>query len=294
MTWTIDDLYKLDLKFAKEGVHAHQRPFHAATELLGASFSLGIGGNPEVQMIMDAYAEMFPEANKSWPGMGIGLAVSVDQVRKLVAPVIFGSIGGPIEVWKSLGFQTEENWWHWCRKDHDIAAESHFSFADLFDFTYGVDDLKQTRPEAHTLWHMAASNLGDVANALPNLFSVDTMIQPICMIVELSLKAALVFNGADPNDFKGREGHNLVDLTKRMSNELPHRDDTLVQVIVAKLPPYVKSRYEPAGLRRLDVARFSLAVQFVAASTARRLSERDMAFQMEAGDWPGPRRPFFT
>ncbi|TGP31524.1 hypothetical protein EN828_25385 [Mesorhizobium sp. M2D.F.Ca.ET.185.01.1.1] len=294
MSWTVEDLRKLDLRYAEEGVHMHQRAARAAKDLLGSSYSLGVGGNPEVQKIMDAYRAMIPEAADSWPGMGIGLAVSVDQVRKMVAPVIFGNRGAPIEVWRSLGFQSQLDWQHWCREDANIAAESHFAFADLYDFTYGVDDLKGSKPEAQKLWHMAGSNLGDAANALPTSFSVDSMIQSICMVVELSVKAALVFNGADPKEFKGSKGHDLATLAKRMSVEMPHRDDPLIQAVIAELPPYVKSRYEPAGLTRLKVARLALAVQFVAASTARRLSQRDLASQMEVGGWPAPRRPFFA
>jgi len=295
MSWTIEDLRKLDLKYAKEGVHMHQRPFRAATELLGPAFSIGAGGNPEVKKIIDAYAAMLPEASASWPGMGIGLAISVDQVRKMVAPVNFGNNGGrPVEVWRHLGFQSQEEWWHWCREDPNVAAEAHFAFADLCDFTYGLDDLRESRPKATTLWRMAASNLGDTANALPTLFSVDSVIQPICLVGELSLKAALVFNGADPYEFRGRKGHELVRLAERVSIEISHRDDTLVQAVIAKLPPYVDSRYEPAGLTRFEVVRLALGVQFVAASTVRRLSKRDLAAQMEVGSWPAPRRPSFV
>lgn len=71
-TWNLDTLRALDLKYAKEGVHLHQRPFRAATEILGNAFSMGVGGNPEVQKIMAAYESMLPEVNSSWPGMGIG------------------------------------------------------------------------------------------------------------------------------------------------------------------------------------------------------------------------------
>lgn len=292
--WTLEDLRKLDLKYATEGVHMHQRPFRAATELLGSAFSMGAGGNPEVQKIMDAYATMIPEANTMWPGMGIGLAVSIDQVRKLVAPVILGNGGGPLKVWKSLGFSTPQEWWTWCREDHDIGASCHFAFADLYDFTYGVDDLRANKPEARTLWHMAASNLGDAASALPTVFTVDSMIQSICMVVELSLKGALVFNGANPNEFKGPKGHDLPTLAQRMASEMPHRDDPLVHNVIVKLPAYVKSRYEPAGLTRLEVVRLAVAAQFVAASSVRRVSQRDLAAQMETGGWPAPRPPFFS
>ena len=38
IAWTVDDLRRLDVKFAEDGVHVHQRPFRAAVELLGSSF----------------------------------------------------------------------------------------------------------------------------------------------------------------------------------------------------------------------------------------------------------------
>lgn len=144
-----------------------------------------------------------------------------------------------------------------------------------------------------TLWRTAASNLADAANGLPTTFSVDSMLQPICMTAELSLKAALVKNGADPNSFKGRAAHDLEKRMERLARENPHRDGATATDIVAYLPPYVASRYAPAGLNRLQVVRLALAVQFLAASRVRRFGSRDLAAEMEAGDWPAPRRPFF-
>lgn len=272
----------------------HQRPFRAAVELLGPGFRIGVGANPEVKKITDAYRAMLPEAQDSWPGMGIGLAVSMDRVRKMVLPVVFGSHNGPLDIAGPLAFDSPEDWWHWCREDRAIAAESYFAFADLFDFAYGVDDVRDREPQAQTLWRMAGSNLSDAANALPAAFGVDSLLQPICMVAELSLKAALVFNGADPNEFKGPKGHDVPGLADRLSAEAPHREDIKVAEIIRQLPPYVKSRYAPAGLTRLRVARLALAVQFVAAATVRRFSrQRDLASQMETGGWPAPRPPFF-
>jgi HEPN domain-containing protein len=184
--------------------------------------------------------------------------------------------------------------WRWCREDRDIAADTTFAWADLLDFTYGVDDLGNGNQGAQTLWRMAAANLADAASALPTASSVDAALQPICMVVELSLKAALVFNGADPNSFRGRRGHDIARFAMRLSEEVPHRDDSLVQAIVAKLPDYVASRYSPAGRTRHQVVRLALAAQFIAGSTTRRFTTRDMAAQLEAAEWPGPRRPFFT
>lgn len=290
-TWTLDTLRALDRTYAKEGVHLHQRPFRAAVDILGPAFSMGVGGNPEVQTIMAAYEAMIPEVNSAWPGMGIGLAAVVDQVRKVTMPVLFGDQA--LQVWETLGFADDKAWWTWCREDERIAAGSHFAFADLHDLTYGLDDMQRESGADVDLWKMATSNLADAANNLPTAFSVDSVIQPICMVAELSLKAALVRGGADPNSFKGKDGHDLAKLGDRLASELPHRDDPRVRELIQRLPPYVASRYKPAGLSRLDVVRLALGVQFLAASAVRRFSDRDLAADMEAGGWPAPRPPLF-
>lgn len=292
-SWTKEDLHILDLKYAKEGVHLHQRPFRAATELLGSAFRLSGQGNPEVKAIMDAYTEMLPEVNSSWPGKGIGLAVSVDSVRKLTLAVVFGTAGHSIEPWVATGFGSREEWWNWCRNQENIAAEASFAFADLHDFSYGIDEIESVNSEAVTLLRMAQSNLEDVANILKSTFNVDSVIQQICMVVELTLKGALVWDGADINSFKGKEGHQLSTLANRMISKWPHRDDLLVKSVIPKLPNYVNSRYSPAGLTRLEVVRLALGVQFIAASTLRRITGVDLAIQMESGGWPAPRRAFF-
>lgn len=290
-TWTIDDLRRLDRKYAEDGVHVHQRPFRAAMELLGSNFVMGVGGNPDVQRIMDAYTAMVPEATTSWPGAGIGLAASVDRVRKLTFPVIFGEVS--LQPWQVAGFASAEEWWNWCRQDRAIAGDVALAVADLHDLTMGLNEIGQSAPAAVTLWGMARSNLEDVANTLPTAFSHDSVIQPICMVAELSLKAALVRDGVDPDSFrKGKDGHNLTLLAQRMAQARAHRDDARVQAIVAALPPYVESRYKPAGLKRLQVVRLALGVQFIAASSVRRIASADLALQMETDEWPGPRLVF--
>ena len=290
-TWTSEDLQKLDLKYANEGVHLHQRPLRAAMEILGTTFSMGMFDNPEVLKITAAYEEMFPETASSWPGFGIGLAASIDRVRKFTLPITYGSV--TIQIWKFLGFGSEAEWWEWCRKDEDIGSLSSFAVADAWDFSHGMIHAKQGNSDAGTLWGMARSNLEDTINTLQSTFSVDTVIQPICMVTELSLKGMLVWDGVAAQSFKGKDGHNLKKLAERVAVSKPHRDDPLVAEVVKNLPPYVDSRYKPAGLTRLAVVRLALGVQFVAASMLRRISDTDLAAEMEAGGWPAPRRPFF-
>lgn len=288
--WTLDDLRRLDLKYAEEGIHVHQRPFRAAIDLLGPNFVMGFGGNPEVKRIMDAYAAMTPEVEANWPGTGIGFVASVDQVRKVVFPVTFGD--NALQPWQIAGFASGETWWNWCRQDRTIAAEVTLAVADLHDFTMGLNEIEHRNADAVTWWRMARSNIEDAANTLPISSSHDSVIQPICMVAELSMKAALVWDGAAPNSFRGSDGHNLRKLAAQMAATRPHRDDARVQAVIANLPSYVASRYEPAGLKRLQVVRLALGAQFIAASSVRRIGTADLAAQMEADEWPGPRTPF--
>ncbi|WP_292534837.1 hypothetical protein [Mesorhizobium sp.] len=225
---------------------------------------------------MDAYAAMVPEVDTSWPGAGIGFAASVDQVRKLTFPVVFGQVS--LQPWQLAGFSGAEEWWNWCRQDRAIAGEVAHAVSDLHDLTNGFNEVEQKNPAAVTLWRMARSNLEDVANTLPTTFSHDSVIQPICMVAELSMKAALVWDGVDPDSFrKGKDGHNLSSLARRMANARQHRDDLRVQAVVDALPPYVESRYKPAGLKRLQVVKLALGVQFIAASSLRRIASDDLA-----------------
>jgi hypothetical protein len=288
--WTKDDLYRLDLKYAEEGLYPHQRPLRAAMELLGGRFVMGVFGNPEVAEITKTYTELFPEVKSTWPGTGIGLAASVDQVRRLILPVVFGTVS--LQPWQA-GFASTEEWWNWCRGQEAIASDVSFAFVDLLDLSNGISSVGHQNLDAEILWKMTQSNLGDVANALPAVFSMDTVIQSICMVAELALKAHLVWKGAAPNSFKGAAGHDVINLATSMAQQSPHRDDPLVAKVVGKLPLYVASRYKPAGLSRLQVVRLALGVQFIAASTLRRISGVDFAAEMEIKHRKS-RQPFFS
>ncbi|MBW5407148.1 hypothetical protein ACISK3_03955 [Morganella morganii] len=293
--WTLDDLRRLDKKYSEDGVLVHQRPLAAAMDILGADFSLGVFSNPEVQRIVDAYTVMMPEVKTSWPGAGIGMIASMDQVRKTIFPVLYGD--NVLEVWQIAGFSSNQEWWEWCREDRAIAAEVSFAIADLHDLTMGLNEIEayaseSCASEALILWKMSRSNLEDIANTLPNSFSHDSVIQPICMVAELSIKAALVWSGVDLNVLKGKNGHNLTYLSQAMMEKIPHRDDRQIKAVIDNMPHYVASRYKPVGLKRLQVVRLALGIQFIAASTLRRIMISDLAIQMESEEYPGLRPTF--
>jgi hypothetical protein len=291
--WTEQDLLQLDNAYAEAGVAFHARPMRAAVDLLGDRFSFGVGDNSETQAIIQTYQRLIPEVVAIWPGMGIGLVASIDQVRKITVAVVFGARSVNPE--KAMGFDSRESWLQWCRNEPKIAASSYYAIADLYDLTYGINQMQQLDATAIEYWKIALSNLEDVANILTANFSVASVIQQVCMIAELSMKASLLYCGVDQKILRSHAvGHQHIAMAKLMASTIPHRDDALVASVADKFPDYVKSRYKAAGLTRLDVVRLALGSQFIAASSVRRLSGPDLAHDMERDDWPGPRRMFFA
>ncbi|MGP9768500.1 hypothetical protein ACT3UM_22535 [Halomonas sp. AOP13-D3-9] len=48
-TWMLEDLRRLDLKYAEKDILVQQRPFRAEIELLGSDFVMGVGDNPDAK-----------------------------------------------------------------------------------------------------------------------------------------------------------------------------------------------------------------------------------------------------
>ena len=291
--WSLNDLRELNTEYAKSGIPFFNRPLMAATKLLGCNNFLEAIHHSEFDRIVDAFSKMIPEVDENWPGSGVGYIANLDQVVKVTFPVIYGQ--EQLEVWKMAGFSNKKEWFSWCHENLSTAAETAFAVADIYDFAYGLNQVEKHNANAAILWRMARSNLDQIASALPSVCDPNAMIQPIFMVAELSIKAALAWHGIDIESFrKGKNGHNITRLAKCMAKHLPHHEDARVQAVVGKLPSYVSSRYAPAGLTRLQVVELALGVQFVAASCLRRIAGTDLSDQMQAdADWPGP-RPEFT
>ena len=249
--------------------------------------------NPEIDELVEAYERLFPNSSSSWPGMGVGIAAIGDRARRITVPVIFGSVR--IELDTVLGFSNHAEFEQWALHDRTNAARAYFAASDILDLSYGTDDLRGQFPDADRLWRVAGSNLEDVVNTLVNGFSLASVIQPISLLVELSLKAGLVTAGIDAVTLRSKPyGHNLVALASKLAELKGHRDDAAIMDLVRVLPDYVGSRYADLGLTRLRLVDLALGAQFVAASVARRFSSRDMASLLESDSWPGPRANYYT
>ncbi|MCD9031177.1 hypothetical protein LDO32_05460 [Luteimonas sp. Y-2-2-4F] len=290
--FTDNDIFRLDERFAQEDIPFHARPLRAAIELLGEQFSIGVGGNPQVREIEQAYERLIPEVKFTWPGMGTGLAASVDRVKKVTIGIAFGTVN--LTVSKGLGFSNHQEWVTWCRGDRKITERSAFAFADMYDLVYGISQVAAQHKNTSTFWGLAAKQLKLVAESLSQSGSIGSaVLQPICLTAELAIKGTLLHLGVPERDLKNPKlfSHDLNKLGEKMSKDSSHRDDLLLLHALGKFPHYVDERYRETQRTRLEIISLALDAQFIAASAVRRISGVDMESQMEAAI--GPRGNLF-
>lgn len=292
-SFTDSDIFRLDEQFALKGIPFHARPFHAVQEILGCQSLLVSLDNHLAREIQAAYARLIPEVDFTWPGMGTGLAASIDRVRKVTIGVSYGTVR--LSTDKALGFADHQDWVLWCRHNQNIVDRSEFAFADMYDLVYGIDDALE-ESNAKTFWGLATEQLKLVSESLSQSGATGgAVLQPICLTAELGLKGTLLHLGVSEKDLRNPQifGHNLINLAQRMVRDCPHRDDDLLLNVLKKFPDYVGDRYRETQLTRLEVIDLALGAQFVAASAVRRVSSADVAWQVET-QGPGARRNFFS
>lgn len=285
-----EEIWMLDKKYAEEGIPFCERPSRAVMDLIAPGFDAGWGvpSDSVVDSIERLYKKLVPEVGGAWPREGIGIAASVDQVRKMVVPAVYGEFR-PASA-EALGFDSGKDWIFWCRKDEAIAAESEYSFIDLYDFTRGINSIGlQSHSMAQNLWRQAASNIEVITDSLVNCYRTNSILQPICILAELSMKGALLKLGVKNEDLRLKFGHKLLELARELSRLVPHHEDELLIGVCASFPDYVKSRYDESALNRLQIVKLALKAQFVAASSLRRVSGADETLAVYASEWPGPR-----
>ncbi len=288
-----DDILALDERFAAEGIPFHARPLRAATELLSGQLMIDVLRHPCVEEVRQAYARLIPEVEFTWPGMGTGLAASVDRVKKVIVGVAFGSVC--VTVSEGLGFTSHEEWEAWCRGRVDIATRSAFAFADMHDLVYGIGHYCSLE-NAKTFWGLAAEQLRLVAESLSQSGAISSaVLQPISLAVELAMKGTLLHLGTPERELRNPRlyGHNLKNLAKTMIEKIPHRDDALLLEGLSRFPDYVGDRYRETTLGRMEVIELALHAQFVSASAVRRVSGEDLAIRFEE-NWPGSRSMVFS
>ncbi len=178
---------KLDQQFIDAGMPLHARPFSVALELLRQKGG-GVFENALYEEVMASFHRLYPSGDFSIPSMLTGGVALRDRFYLTRVNVILGTSSiDPLKCIDIPGSELETIW----RLNQEQIWRAMYSVADLFDFAYGISDLRGQNVDADTHWQNASSSIEASARLLSEGSLLDAAVQSACLAVELGIKGAL-------------------------------------------------------------------------------------------------------
>jgi hypothetical protein len=150
-------------------------------------------------------------------------------------------------------------------------------FADLFDLSYGRQELGHTRPvndHCKSLMELSHFQLQAAAAVVTGAYDFRGAVQSALIGTELALKAGLAANGEDENKIK-TYGHILPKAIDSLAAYEPKFDADRVRKVAGTFPPYVANRYSPIQPERREIGHIIMGAQYIASEVMRQLSIRN-------------------
>lgn len=279
---------RIDETLIQRDVPLHARPLSATMAYFDANniradiFSDGIYDD-----VMAIYRELYPSDNFFMPPLLVGGVGFRDRFYLARVNIGYGRFAvnplSQIEVPESLLAQV-------FRENPDQGWRAFYGVADLYDFGYGIEDLRGHSADAAALWHNARAAMETTARILSTGAAVDATVQTICLTAELAMKGMLAHIGWSEPQRRALH-HRLGDIAAAVAREQPRATDTNLIATARTFPDYVQTRYTPHGLTRLTLIELAMKAQYIAADVLRRVSARDLANQL-AQDPQVPARSF--
>lgn len=273
------DILRYDKQFINEGMGLPSRPINAGFAWLKEqNIDMDFHALDKLMEMTQAfYNEIYPGRDFSEYEIFIGGVHFRGEIYKASVKIVYGrSYVKPmdyVEITKTELKFIYQNF-------PDDFWEAQYSAADLWDFAYGVNDLRSQNQDANDSWTQARSQLAATYRTLDANNDLDSAIQSICMTAELSMKGVLYYKGISKSKIR-KMSHNLDKLAQEVNKVAPGNNPGRLEMAVNSFPHYVQTRYRPSGLSKMELLKFSTQAQFIAGECLRRVSDRDMATQME-------------
>jgi hypothetical protein len=267
----------LDQQFIDADVPLHARPFCVVLELIRQKGGGDVLDNAIWEQVMASFHRLYPSGDFSIPSMLIGGVALRDRFYITRINVALGQFA--VEPLKCIAISDTELETIW-RLNQEQVWRAMYSVADLWDFAYGVSDLRSQNVEADTHWTNASSSMEATAWLLTNGHMVDAAVQSICLAAELGIKGALAHLGVDARTRRDLS-HNIPALVEKLAGIRPNTSDIRVKSAAGHFPDYVKTRYSVHGMTRVQLNELAMRAQFIAADALRRLYVRNFAHQLQ-------------
>lgn len=271
-------IMKADKKLSDEGIPLYQRPIRVGLMWLKEQKIIGDIISPEIKTpIENFYKKFYKSKNFSFPPILKGGVLIRGCIYLANVYLSYGSFS--IDPLKCIEISSAElNLIY--KQDKMLVGSAIYSVLDLWDFAYGIDDLKERSKAADQLWHNAKSSIHSTASLLSDSCNINAALQSICLSVELSLKGCLAF--LDIPECRLRKlGHDNVKLVDELISLRPSSSDNLLRNMASTFPDYVKTRYQAHELSRIQLMKLFVKSQFIAAEALRRVSERNLVKELE-------------
>jgi len=273
------EIFCLDRDLAAEGVSVHKRANRAFLAWLrtppfsGSSFRL----DGPSHWFEQTWRALHPSAD--WDERPfVHLAISaLGSAYRCRPPVIFGSVRlNPVEQIVITPPELERI----HRSDPRAFWEMHAQAVDCIDFWLNFMDFKGDGDAADKVF-VAKSELESRARSLLAGDNDFGLPQAVCLIAEMSLKAALGACGCDAATLKSL-GHNARAAAEALNWHAPHPSGAELVAAVEALPAYVKVRYNPPKWNAAENQDAYRRALFVASEALRRTGDHRMADQVRS------------
>lgn len=267
-----------DAELIEQGVPLHSRPMGVMARWMRDN---GIEGNILDERINDplreVYDQLYPEGKFGIPPMLEGGVGFRDQVFPVRANVAYGRVSidpknfieisedSLLVIWRNY----PDQFWH-C----------YYVFADVWDFAYGVSDLRGNGDVA-ALLENACGHITSAARALQAPGGAAAAVQSCCLAAELSMKGVLAHAGISDGE-RRHLSHQLPNIVEEIIKIASTHDDDHLRNSIQSFPNFVDSRYQHHGMSMINLIKLMHSSQFVAAEVTRRVTDRNLAAQINA------------
>lgn len=272
----------MDRNLLRQGVSRDQRPFMVMTLWCRENNYQWVVSQDDkfFNFILAAYDKMYgrPKANGYFSG-GVRFR---DEIFLVNIPVIFGTLEiDPLD-FIAIPQSTLEDL---VKHQPDQVWEASYVVEDLYNF-FRCSNPNKANDLTRLLQRKAGSHIEAAAMYLAMSQSqFETPMQSICLIVELSLKAALSHLGFSEIQMK-KLGHNLTSLVQEVNRLRPSEEGEKLESICRSFPNVIEDRYSYIPMTRVQVGNYLHLAQFVAANMS-----MFIAGNIETGITDGGQRP---
>lgn len=259
------------------------------SEELRVSYIIGKDYSPpHVELIDKHFTTYYRKDDLIVPPMHVGAFLFRDIFFPIRIPVVYGK--APINP-ASFLCQATSSQLELIFGNEASCTTFYDQFIDLFDFSYGLDDLNcenQVKARALELWRLSKWQLEAAAAISLGSFAKEAITQNCCIAVELLLKGAIWQEGivTDEKDLGNKKeySHNLPSMARKVGCANNNINSEVLEHVAGEMPRYIKSRYYFEGKSRSELGRLLMLAQLLSGEVLRCYSERNLRLDLAIQD----------